>query len=404
MSGNLNESFVQLPPNSTGVQVDGFLVSAPWLATPTYTFRQSIVLGDPSNATLVSRLDGQGNIGVNEINARNAQTNDSPLSIFISGDPSGDWASINVLEALLDPNTGISLSVNVTNPPKQDVKGAQVPSDAPALVSASSSQVNTVLFTVDTTGYQSAAIQLNGTFVATVSFTASNDGISWTPVVTINTTGGIQAASTNTAAAAGLYVVPTIGRYLRAQVTAYTSGTVNANLYLRQQPALSLMDTPNIVAIGGTAPVTANVAGMLAVGGNVAPGSAPTAYPVLIAGINTAGNTQRMLTDVLGNVAVGGSIGVGVAPTANPVPIAADTAGLTRRLLTDPTSLLFARTPGGSIEDPNFSGNNEALNLVLLELRRINFWIRRLVEADTGNSNVDFDNDALAADPTIFLS
>ena len=60
----------------------------------------------------------------------------------------------------------------------------------------------------------------------------------------------------------------------------------------------------NIVQWGGTAVVTGGVAGIPAVGGNIAEGVAPTAYPVRMAGWD--GTLLRTLkTDTSGNIGIG---------------------------------------------------------------------------------------------------
>lgn len=61
----------------------------------------------------------------------------------------------------------------------------------------------------------------------------------------------------------------------------------------------------NLVQVGGTAVVTGGVAGIQAIGGNIAVGSAPTANPVPVGGWDGT-NTRRILTDaVSGGVALG---------------------------------------------------------------------------------------------------
>ena len=52
--------------------------------------------------------------------------------------------------------------------------------------------------------------------------------------------------------------------------------------------------------------VTAGVSGMPAVGGNIAPGTAPTANPVPVGGVDISGKTRRFLSDVPGNQAIVG--------------------------------------------------------------------------------------------------
>jgi hypothetical protein len=62
----------------------------------------------------------------------------------------------------------------------------------------------------------------------------------------------------------------------------------------------------NMSQINGQAVVTANVNGVQAMGGNIAEGAAPTAYPVRMAGWDGV-NVRTMKTDAGGNVSVGTS-------------------------------------------------------------------------------------------------
>ncbi|CAB4129515.1 hypothetical protein UFOVP118_79 [uncultured Caudovirales phage] len=103
------------------------------------------------------------------------------------------------------------------------------------------------LFVVNTTGYNSISVQLSGTWVGTVSFKASNDGINWTTIAT---------ATTN-----GLYIYPTTGIYFKAEVTAYTSGEIDALAYLRFQQVADITIDADLANIDtNTAATAANTA------------------------------------------------------------------------------------------------------------------------------------------------
>jgi hypothetical protein len=69
----------------------------------------------------------------------------------------------------------------------------------------------------------------------------------------------------------------------------------------------------NTVNIGGTAVVTAGVAGMQAVGGNIAAGTAATANPLLAGAVDNSNLTRKLLSDTLGELATFGS-GESVVP------------------------------------------------------------------------------------------
>ena len=238
---------------------------------------------------------------ISEANLSNAQSSDAPLFTAITGDPNGDFAGINLLEAVMNSNNDLGFNVRVQNAPKADAQGAQIPSDAPAVVSGTGTNAttNSTLFVIDTTGYQSLTLQLYGTWAGTVTFYGSNDGANWS----VTTASGVgAAAAVTTATANNLYTIPVMGRFFKAQITAYTSGTVQALAYLRQQSTIPMAAgaSVNLNQVGGASTVTAGVSGLLAVGGNVAAGVTATANPVLVGGVDTTGSTRRLLLDATG--------------------------------------------------------------------------------------------------------
>lgn len=92
---------------------------------------------------------------------------------------------------------------------------------------------------LDTLGYTHATIQISGTFAATVTWEISADGgTTWAGVNATPAATGTKAA---TATAAGVYIVPCAGcDKVRANITAYTSGTVTA----KGRPSLAAGVTP----------------------------------------------------------------------------------------------------------------------------------------------------------------
>jgi hypothetical protein len=60
----------------------------------------------------------------------------------------------------------------------------------------------------------------------------------------------------------------------------------------------------SITQFGGTNIVTAGVAGIPSVGGNIAPGTAATANPMPIGGVDASNLTRRLLTDATGKAQV----------------------------------------------------------------------------------------------------
>lgn len=176
----------------------------------------------------------------------------------------------------------------------------------------------------DTTGYGSIALQLAGTFTGTVTFQVSNDGSTWASALAWPTAGG--TAPVTTATAVGQWVIAATGRFFRAQITTAGTGIPLAIAVLKNSFAFNPTSTPsvtiaansavNVAQIAGTNTVTGGVAGIQAVGGNIAVGAAPTANPVPVGGWDGT-NTRRILTD-----AVSGGVALGAAGVSNGATVA----------------------------------------------------------------------------------
>lgn len=79
---------------------------------------------------------------------------------------------------------------------------------------------------MDVTGFKAVAVQITGTFTATVTFETSVNGADWIATGLSPVAGG---AVSTTAAAAGIWTLTPNGvALLRARVSAYTSGNVTA--------------------------------------------------------------------------------------------------------------------------------------------------------------------------------
>lgn len=232
---------------------------------------------------------------------------EKPQYTTLVGDPDGDFNGVNILEALLDTNQTLSLPVRVINPPKQDPSGAAIPSDSAGPFNWFSSTASMPVV-IDTTGYQTIVLQQVG--AGAVTPTVSNDGINYLSTVCLST--GIASLLAAATSGAGVFVLPVTGRYLKLTGPA---SAVQGIIYLRQTPFSAYVGTSattpfNLSQIAATATVTAGVAGLIAVGGNIASGVAPTANPVLIAGrdvtISNSGVitnlTRTLLTDTSGRL------------------------------------------------------------------------------------------------------
>ena len=239
-----------------GTAVTYFNLNTNAVYTPTGTIVAAS--GGSGGGTTATALDP---LPVTDSILQAAQTDDAPLFVAIAGDPSGDFAGINLLEQAMTDGTGLQVNVKEQFPPLKDVRGAAIPSDAPA---------NIVLFlgvnspqTIDTTGYQSVAFQQTAAVAVTV--TQSNDGVNFTAAFgIINSAINGTFTSATAATAQAIYTYPIACRYMRFSAATQTSLIV----YLRQTPFASYHQLgalgTNITSIGGTA--NASQAGTLTLG------------------------------------------------------------------------------------------------------------------------------------------
>ena len=286
-----------------------------------------------------------------------AQSTDAPINVSITGDPSGDFAGVNILEQVVSDGTGLAFNTRTLNAPKVDANNAAIPSDAPP---------STTLYlgvnvpqTIDTTGYQTVVFQQTAAVAITV--THSNDGVNFQSVLGVPLTASGAAYATATAATAQLIsAFPVAARYMRFTAATQTSVII----YLRQTPFSSY------------ASAGLNAATVL---GSVAAGTAVSANPVPIGGADYNSITRRIQTDTNGNTQVVGQLPSGyqvgtynvtyggytqsinpitsTLSSVNPVMMGGtDPTGAAKRIQTDPFGVqLFRGAPAlvgtQSIED-----------------------------------------------------
>lgn len=146
----------------------------------------------------------------------------------------------------VEPTTGVALN------------GISVITETPV------SALNGDLFSIDASGFKAILLQLIGTWVGTVTFQGSNDNTTWYSVSALNINSTGHAA---TSTAVGLFLVPVNCKYMRARVTAYTSGTVDAVAFLSGNPGL----------INSFVNQTVTLAAGTSLAGDVSPGVRATA-------------------------------------------------------------------------------------------------------------------------------
>lgn len=118
--------------------------------------------------------------------------------------------------------------------------------------------------------------------------------------VTGGTTTGNLTNNNAAPAATNLGVLPAIAE------TAYTTVTYTTGNQVLPVTDLHGALNSDLQAVAGTAVVTAGVAGLLAVGGPTATGSAVSSNPVLVGGKDLSGNVQALAVDII----AGGGVGV----------------------------------------------------------------------------------------------
>lgn len=287
----------------------------------------------------------------------------------------GPSSADNIVEAF-DPSTPIN--VNLVSGVSIDANKAIILSDSiiykfGPIVTGSTGVGG---LTLDLSGYHSFNFQLiAGTITG---FSQSIDGVNF---YTTYVSGPASTVPSSSVTVASLYHGAVEGKYIR-----FTVGTLPCTflIQLKQSqtpiPALTLnsgFGITNLSHINSTTAVTAGVAGMLAVGGNIAPGTAPTANPVLVGGVDANTLTRRILTSNTGSI-----IGSGQDYTNAPRVVRTDSQGIVQ-----------------INNNSNIEGQfeTEILLQILLELKIMNQQIYNL------NLGANLDSpESYRADPTLF--
>lgn len=222
---------------------------------------------------------------------------------------------VAVLLALMGAYTASaaeSISGNITVLNANTSSGTATSGSTVALDLAGGSMYDPVLYQ-----YNTMAIQVTGTFTATLTFQSSFDGSTWVShtVTTAPVTASIGTQVT-TATAAGKWYANVSGiRKFRVTCTAYTSGTATV--------VLTTGSGAQLVAIQSMPPLPAGSAalGEVTAVGKAADGAAVSGNPVLIAGQDGT-NAQSLSVDSTGRAVVVGAAATGAALSGNPVYVA----------------------------------------------------------------------------------
>lgn len=210
---------------------------------------------------------------------------------------------INLLELITDEQSNIKVNVKLPINLKQEADGGLILADMKGPFTWYSRDA-TQPFIMDCTGYLSMIVHKSTTGVVTPY--ASNDGQNWAATLATAISTTTPAATILTAA--GIYVVPVTGKFIKLVGPA---SSIQCTIYLSRQPHTpnsTLNNVPfNLAQVAGTTTVTSGLSGMIAAGGNIAPGIAPTANPINIGGADALKTplTRRMLTNLLGMQMIG---------------------------------------------------------------------------------------------------
>ena len=284
-----------------------------------------------------------------------------------------------LLAQAFDSSTGVQVNTNIAGGLAKDPSNALVLSDAlPIQVMGI---INTPII-IDTKGYQT--LQLTTQALVASSVLTSNDGINWSTLYGLNAAS--STAIVTALAASSSYSFPCTSRYVKIVPT--TAGT--ATVFLRNQPWTGTYATVNLTQLGSATLVTAGVNGTLAVGGNIAVGTAQTTNPLVVGGVDSGSLTRRLLTDT----------------TGRPVISAVDQTATNRTLgLVSPAATLQNVATLAVQDLAMFEGQSivELLAQILVELKINNYYLFNLPAIlSSGTANPPSDEPAfIRTEPSV---
>lgn len=231
---------------------------------------------------------------------------------------------------------------------------------------------------IEVTQFRSIGMQINGGAGAAgaVAFEGSNDGVRWSFMYMYDTINynAVPVNNINIISNTSRHFYGALPfRFFRVRVSTVLSGgpsQVIARLSMAPFIPSATLHT-SLTGVGGYGVVSAGANGLLAVGGNIAPGTAPTAYPLPIGGVESfpasmgTPKTRRILTDNFGNLTVAG-VDPTLSASAQPVltkdaisGTGMDTADLLFRILVElrTISFLLQETPTHLNQGRNITGD-----------------------------------------------
>lgn len=437
MSGAL-EAYVQLPPDGAGKLVDAVTVMT---AQGLTVYRQTVTIGDNEWSQWTADVDEQSRL---QVHARDSGLLDMIAEDIAQADGAGpgllkppntqaDGTEPSIV-VQISPNSPLILDQSVPAMiggvgPDGVNRRARVGTDGGLQQSDAVGQTFTAnqsgtVFVIDTSGYQSINLQLTGTWAGTATFWCSNDQEAWT-LTAANSSAAPASTLATAVTTTGQYMLACYARYFRVTFT-FTSGLLVAIPYLRSAPLSGFTQTgvngtppSNMSQVAGATTVTANLAGLLAIGGGVTPGAASTAWPVVGGGADSLGFVRKFETDQNGALITGGILSPGYQVGAYNVTYSAytsvaatlsafqstilptlvggtDQSGAARRMLTDNSGALAMTAAPAS---PASQSITDLLSQILGMLRVQAQYLYEIRSEYTGLATAD-EPDALLADYT----
>jgi hypothetical protein len=223
-----------------------------------------------------------------------------------------------------------------------------------------------VIPATDVSAYAEISLQLTGTWVGTLTFQGSNDGVNFTTVLQESTSTG-SGTQVNTTASNGIFRVPRKFRYFRARMTAFTSGTVVATAECYT------------LGTGSTSGVQASQTGTWNVGHSSARVTIQASAAQTTSGSSAAVTTVGPYASAL--VTLNCSVFSGTTPTLNVKIQASDDAGTTWYDIPNATFTQLTTNGSQAIQISNFGDTIRAAWTIAGTTPSFTFAVKAVVGA-----------------------
>jgi hypothetical protein len=217
--------------------------------------------------------------------------------------------------------------------------------------------------TLSLTGATGFAVDLRGTFVATLTFQGTINGTDWFSIPMLPAGSGVNVATVTTATAVGAWAGNANGmQQVRATATAFTSGSVTVVLRAMQATGV-VYNIP-----GGATAQSVSVTGTPTFIGSAAEDAAATASPVVVGGV--VRTAAAPVTLVAGDAARDTMTAAGAKTAAIGAPVVSAEVASAARVATGNSGTISVPTGGGIsglLVVSAVSGTTPTLDLTLEE-------------------------------------